>query len=226
METEKKITAFGKKHGPYENFTNNIRFTVWDRISIDDYFNTKSEVPYWKRRKGLVQLLQILPVSKVSMVESKLIYTYEEAIKHFQEALSNGEEGTIIKATDGAWKNGKPTWQIKMKLEINLDLKIVGFNYGTGKNIDVISSLNTESSEGELKTKPTGMSEDMMQHITENQDDLLGTIVEIKCCGVSQNSSGEYSSLHPVFIKLRDDKSEANSLEECIEIDEASKNLI
>jgi len=227
IETDKKKIAFAKKHGSYEKAINNIRFTVWDRITISDYFDSKSVIPYESRRKDLVKLLDILPVSMVTMVESKLIYTYAEAIKHFQEALSRGLEGTIIKAMDGAWKNGKPTWQIKMKLEINLDLRITGFNYGTkgSKNEFIISSINTESDEGLLKTSPAGISEDMMQYITDNQDTLLNTVVEVKCCGLSQNSSGAYSTLHPVFIKLRDDKNEVNTLNECIQIDESSKSL-
>jgi ATP-dependent DNA ligase len=41
-----------------------------------------------------------------------------------------GLEGTIIKAANAGWKDGKP-YQIKMKLEMDIDLRIVGFNYGS-----------------------------------------------------------------------------------------------
>jgi hypothetical protein len=86
----------------------------------------------------------------------------------------------------------------------------------------VISSLNVESEEGTLKTKPQGIDEEMMVHITDNQDLLMGTIVEIKCSGLSQDEKGNYSTLHPVFKMFRDDKDIANTLEECIEINESS----
>ena len=84
-----------------------------------------------------------------------------------------------------------------------MDLEITGFNYGTGKNSDVISSVNAKSSDGIVKTAPTGIKEDEMIYITNHQYDLLGTIVECKCNGLSVNSIGEYSLLHPVYVKSR-----------------------
>lgn len=226
-ETNNKIEAFTIKHGDYKENVDNIRYTVWDRIELDEYFDKKSLVPYEVRRYDLVKLLEELKPTRISMVESKIVYTYAEAVQHFQEALSRGLEGTILKAMNGTWKDGKPNWQVKMKLEINLDLKIVGFNYGTEgtKNEFVISSLNVETSDGLLKTSPGGIKEDMMKHITENQDALLGTVLEVKCSGLSQDRHGEYSLLHPVFKLLRDDKDVSDSLDDVINIELAAKTL-
>lgn len=228
-ETNLKIEAFSKKHGNYLESVHNIRYTVWDMITTDEYFDKTSSRPYHERRRALRKMLEAFEPTRISLVESKLVYSYEDAVKHFQEALSRGLEGTIIKDTNGAWKDGKPTWQIKMKLEINIDLKIVGFNYGTKgtKNEFVISSLNVESSDGIVKTSPAGMNEEMMKHVTENQDTLLGTIVEVKSCGLSSDSSNNYSLLHPVFKNLRvGDKDYADSLGDIIAIENAAKALV
>jgi ATP-dependent DNA ligase len=225
QETSKKINAFTQKHGDYFEMSHNIRYTVWDMITTDEYFDKKSKRPYEERRALLVQMLDKFQTTKISMVESKIVFTYAEAVQHFQEALSRGLEGTIIKDMQGAWKDGKPTWQIKMKLEIDVDLKIVGFNYGTGKNINVISSLDCESSDGLIKTSPTGIKEVMMQHITETQSELLDTILEVKCSGLSQARTGEYSLLHPVFKILRDDKDTCDSLDDIKQIELAAKTL-
>ena len=108
---------------------------------------------------------------------------------------------------------------------MDIDLKIVGFNYGTGKNINVISSVTAQSSDGIVNTRPTGMDEKLMAFVTENQDKLLGTIVEVKCCGLSSDSSGNYALLHPVFKKLRDDKDTCDSLESIKEIEAMAKGL-
>jgi hypothetical protein len=225
--TQKKINAFTQKHGDYLDRVHNIRYTVWDMITTDEYFDKKSTRPYEVRRAELVALLDKFQTSRISMVESKIVYTYAEAVQHFQEALSRSLEGTILKDVLGAWKDGKPTWQIKMKMEIALDLQIVGFNYGTvgTKNEFVISSLNVQTSDGKLKTSPGGIKEDMMQQITENQEDLMNTILEVKCSGLSQDRDGNYSLLHPVFKLLRDDKEYADSLEDVIKIELAAKTL-
>ena len=75
------------------------------------------------------------------------------------------------------------------------------------------------------KGKEGGITEDDMEFITNNQDDLMGKIVEVKCSGISQDSDGNYSLLHPVYKFIRTDKTIANSLEECIEINNASSLL-
>jgi hypothetical protein len=228
-ETEKKIAAFEKKHAPYQETINKIRFTVWDCITLEEYFEKKSSTPYEERLSMLKGLLfgNESTEQMLSIVETVVVSSFKEAMEHFQDALKRGLEGTILKSMDGEWKDTKPVWQVKLKLEINIDLRIVGFKYGSEgtKNEHVISTLITESSCGLLKTNPSGMKEDMMEYVTDNQENLLGTIIEIRCCGLSQNSKGEWSVLHPSVLKLRDDKEKANSLEECKKIQEAAMNL-
>jgi DNA ligase-1 len=151
---------------------------------------------------------------------------------HFQEVLATEvdgvpQEGTILKSETGDWKDGKPTWQIKMKLEMDVDLVIVGFNYGTKgtKNENVISSLNCETSDGLLKTRPQGIKEDMMKFITENQDNLMGKVVQVKCNGLSHDKDGNYSLLYPAFMMVREDKNTCDSLESIKEIENMVKSL-
>ena len=228
-ETERKITNFEDKHGSFTAALDGIRYTVWDMITIDEYNATKSKTPYETRLKNLAKTLSKIegPDSLVSIIENKEVNTFEEAMEHFKRMLGRGEEGTILKAQKGEWKDGKPIWQIKLKLELTLDLVITGFNYGTKgtKNENVVSSLNAETSCGLLKTRPQGLKEDLMKEITENQDKLLGTVIEVKCSGLSFDNTGAYSLLYPAFKHFRDDKSDANSLDECIEIQNSALGL-
>ena len=227
IENAKKLEKFTQKHGDFDEALSKIRYTVWDMITIDEYFDAKSAVPYINRMALLVSMLQSVNVTRISQVESQIVDSYEDAIAHFREVLGRGEEGTILKSISGHWKDGKPNHQIKMKLEMALDLVITGFNYGTKgtKNENVISSFNAETSCGKLKTRPQGLTESLMEEITENQDKLLGTVIEIKCCGLSQDQFGSYSVLYPAFKHFRDDKAEANTLEECIDIQTAAIGL-
>lgn len=224
--TKKKKILFEEKHGSFEGAIENLRFTVWDMITVEEYFNKKSEHPYEARRTTLEWALSE-NFTMVGMVESRIVETFAEAMEHFQDALARGLEGTILKAMDGGWKDGKPVWQCKMKMDISIDFKIVDFQYGTAgtKNENVISTLLVESSCGLLKTNPSGMKEDMMKYVTEHQEELLGTIVEIRCCGLSHNSKGEYSTLHPSVVELRSDKDTCDSLESAKAIENMAKGL-
>jgi len=229
QENAKKLSAFEGKHGDFEEALMKIRYTVWDMITIDEYNLALSHTPYNIRLKNLENVLfgNQNTTNMVSIIESKEVNSFEEAMEHFKQMLGRNEEGTILKAQNGFWKDGKPIWQIKLKLELTLDLVITGFNYGTKgtKNENVVSSLNAETSCGLLKTRPQGIKEDIMKEITENQDKLLGTIIEVKCSGLSFDNTGSYSLLYPSFKNFRDDKSVANSLSECIEIQNAALGL-
>lgn len=226
-ENAKKLEAFEKEHGPFNEFLDKIIFTVWDQLSPEEYYNAKSDVPYSQRLAKLDEMIKSANSTHVHMIYSRVVKSYAEAMEHFQEALAAGEEGTILKASDAPWRDGKPTTQVKMKLEMDVDLKIVGFSYGDKgtKNEHVISSLICESSDGLLKTRPQGLTEKLMKEITENQTTLLGTIIQCKCNGISQNSNGVYSVLGPAFAGFRPDKNTCDSLESIKEIEAMKKSL-
>jgi len=216
-ENEAKLVSFEKEQGcTIQEMMDRIIYTVWDVITIEQYAEGKCEVPYYKRKNWLRTMLDIRKPSMIKEVETRKVYSYEEALDVFQEQLNKGQEGIILKTGDGIWTDGKPKWQIKMKLEMTIDLKIVGFSYGTKgtKNEFVISSILCESEDGLLKATPGGMDTKTMRMVTDNQNSLLGTIVEVECAGISQDSNENYSLLHPRIgkNKFRDDKMIADTL--------------
>ena len=224
----KDIKQIQDRHGmSYGEALGLIRFTLWDRIEIEEYFNGRSDKVYQDRFNDLSTSIDKFKCKMISLVETKPVASYQEAMEHFVEVLNRGLEGTILKSVKAPWKDGKPKWQIKMKLEIDLEMEIIGFNYGTPgtKNQDVISSLTVTSSCGKVVTRPGGIDESTMSWITQNQDKLMGSIITMKCCGLSHDSEGNYSTLHPVFKSIRDDKDVADSLEKIIEIENAAKIL-
>jgi len=225
--TNKKIILFEEKHGPFEGAINNMRFTVWDRITVDEYFDKKSSTPYEERRGTLETILEEGDFKMVGLVESKIVSNFAEAMKHFQDTLARGLEGTILKSMDGGWRDSKPSNQLKMKIDISIDLRITGFLYGNEgtKNENVISRLLVESSCGLLKTQPSGMKEKQMKWVTENQENLINTIVEVRCSGLSQDSDGNWSCMHPSVVEFRSDKDSYDSLESAKQIEEMAKTL-
>jgi len=232
-ENELKITNFEEKHGSFDEALSKITYTVWDTITLDEYLDKKSKTPYFERLANVGKLIYAAKPSMVQLIEFKEVSTYSEAMEHFQEVLATEVhgipmEGTILKSLKGEWKNGKPIWQIKMKLEMNVDLRIVGFNYGKKgtKNELLVSSFSCESEDGLVKTRPQGLKEDMMLYVTNNQDELIGKVLQCKCNGLSHDSDGNYSLMYPSFELLRDDKDTCDTLESIKEIENMVKNLI
>jgi hypothetical protein len=218
----KEIAKFESKHMPYRDALDLIRVTAWDLLTLEEYYSRTCTRIYDDRLEELNKVLSGFEM--LSVVETRVVKNKEDAMAHFEEVLSRNLEGTVLKAADGLWVDSKPAYQIKLKKEVKLDLRVVGFSYGDKgtKNENVISSLVVQSEDGLLKATAGGIDEEGMEDITNNQDKYLNTIAEIKCNGVSITEKG-YSLLHPRYIKSRiGDKDIANTLEECLEIHKAS----
>jgi len=232
-ETNKKITSFEQEHGgdyekgsiTFQEALDSIIYSVWDCITPDEYYSGKSDTPYNQRLSSISSLILGFNLTNVRLIESKVVNSLSEAFNHFKEIMDKGLEGTILKSFDDGWKDGKPAYCIKLKLEIDLDLVITGFNYGTKgtKNENVISSFNAESFCGKLKTRPQGLTEENMKYITENQDKLIGTVISVKCNGISKPKDSEtYALMYPAFLSFRfDEKKKADSLEQILAIEKA-----
>ncbi|RLF58283.1 MAG: hypothetical protein DRN27_05825 [Thermoplasmata archaeon] len=224
-DVTKHIEKLEKRHMPYQEALDLIRVVAWDILTIDEYYTRKCIRPYNERLAELN--VTVDGFRTLSVVETREVSSLKEVMAHYEEIQSRDGEGTVVKSKDGVWKDTKPSYQIKIKKEINLDLRITGFNYGKAgtKNEHLISSVDVESEDGLLKTSPTGLSEDEMDYITSHQEELLGTILEIKCSGISHDRDNNFSVMHPVYKKPRTDKSVANTLAECVEIDVAASLL-
>ncbi len=216
----KEIAKFKKRHSmTFQAAVDNVYVTMWDYLPYTNYIqDTVYDVP---RKTRLETLEKVMPVlsNEIKLVEYKFVKTYEEAIAHFQECINRGEEGTILKSLNGTWENKKPVYQIKMKLEITVDLKIIGFNQGSkdSKFENTLGSLQCSSKNGKLLTDPSGYSDELRDTIWNNQDEIINWIVEVKCNSVSHDRDGNYSLMHPVFMSFRDDKDESDSLEQILE---------
>lgn len=231
----KKFNDSYKEFGiDWENVSSKLTYVIWDVIPLETYktFGEFKSKPYGERFKFIQENLTNAHPQLI-VVESLFVSTVEEAMVHFQKLVSSGEEGTILKSLSESWFDGKPSFQIKFKLEIEIDLYIEGFLYGEEgtKNESLYSRINctSEASEGKvLTTTASGMKEAVIEYVTNSHENLVGTVITIVCSGLSRNKKGEYSCLHPRVHPtnaFRDDKTKANTLDECISIQNAALGL-
>jgi ribosomal protein L18E len=233
---KKDIDKFNKEYNKFgitfDTAHTRLQYIVWDIISLDTYksYGKVKSDKYVTRFNWLIDnISKNEKFSKiVKIVDYVLVENIKDAKMHFIEMRGKGEEGTILKSLDALWSDGKGVHQIKFKELIELDLIITGFNYGTKgtKNENVYSTINVESACGRLKTIAGGLKEDMMDEFTNNADKYIGSVCTIECCGITLARGADiHSTMHPRFHLIRSDKTSANTLEECLEIEAASTEL-
>lgn len=108
-------------------------------------------------------------------------------------------EGVVFKSTNmGDWWKWKPVKTI--------DLVITGFKAGKGKYLGLTGAIEVSTSEGYHVANVSGMDDATRIMISDQEDALLGHVVEIKYQRV--DAAGRLR--HPRFVQFRDDKLAAN----------------
>ena len=202
--------------------------SAWDMIKKDEYDAGISHRPYKERLQGLRKLLKssddlselIKPTDTTIVKEEKDIYKYMNFV------LNMGEEGLIVKDLNMIWKDGTSKQQLKVKEFHTFEMKVVGYEPGTGKFKDGIGSLIVESADGEIIARASGLTLEERGLELINPDDSAsgykridgfeldqynGMIVEIKANEVCKaKNSDEHSLIHPSVIRFRPDKEKAD----------------
>jgi len=189
-----------KKYRPFEAISQRIK-RKYDikklirelpvEVNIFDciYYEGKSLIntPFIERRKIVDKIVKeksfIIRPSVQIVTDSE-----EKAMNFFNEALKLGEEGIMIKTLNAPYKQGRRVgYMCKMKPEINdLDLVIVGAEYGTGKRGGLLTSyiLACRNEKGELLEigkVSSGLKEKEEEGFTfEQMTHLLKPLIESK----------------------------------------------
>lgn len=195
-----------------------IHIVLYDQIEYSDWKKEVSNVPYTERLDRLAKSV-VLSWSlgnhkhKVSLVPGQRVSSLAEATTYFQDLLSKGEEGIILKDLNGIWENKRSKSLIKFKGEFEADLVCVGWEEGTGKNVGRLGALVVETGCGRLRSNVgTGFSDALREQIGK---EVIGKIIAVKYNMRIQDKNSDLESLFlPVFIEVREDKTVADNLED------------
>jgi hypothetical protein len=189
-----------------------VHATVWDVIPYAYFTDGYCPTPYSKRFSSLELLTnkQKSEGKKIWSVASDIVQSLEEAQVIFEDYLSRGLEGLILKDGSGVWEDKRAKHQIKFKGELECDLKIVAVEEGIGKAAGMLGAIVCESADGIVKVNVGSGFTDALrkQYWKEN---LVDKIVAVKYNARIKNKAGEESLFLPVFIELRDDKDVADN---------------
>lgn len=194
-----------------------IHATVWDWIPYADFLKGECTMPYRTRMNSLFSTMDGAPyekdqyrVGKVHKVWNENVNSLEEAQRRFEQLLSQGQEGIILKDLNAHWEDKRAKHQIKFKGELECDLVCVDWVEGTGKNAGRLGALVLESSDGNVKVNVgTGFTDSDRNKITKK---VIGKIVSIKYNGrIVDQKTGVSSLFLPVFVEVRHDKDQADA---------------
>ena len=213
---------FEKKYGISLEQANDLLYIIaWDCL---DTFNDERLYKY-----RLIDLYSTIEnITNIIVVKGKPINNKIELFEYFTEFLSEGEEGIIVKGLNRKFVDGKPSHSIKLKLSFQCELRIKDFVGGAinSKYENTLGALYCESEDGLMKTKLSGMRDELRDIIWNNKDKYKDCVIEIECSGISKaKDSDHFSFFFPRFKDFRFDKDRADTYEEILAIQNSILNL-
>jgi DNA ligase-1 len=124
-----------------------------------------------------------------------------------QDAVAEGFEGIMIKSLDAPYECKRSDFWMKWKPTISVDLTIVGFEQGTGRNENRLGAIICEGEDNDRRIHVnvgSGFSDTLRDEYWASRDQLLGHLVEVQADAVTQNQDGTYSLRFPRFLRFRD----------------------
>ncbi|QXO12340.1 hypothetical protein pEaSNUABM49_00094 [Erwinia phage pEa_SNUABM_49] len=209
-----------------------VVFVLWDVIPYDAFCNGIWEVERQERRELLEKAISTLESEFVRLVHYRKVKDIGEAFDFNTEMIDAGEEGSVLKCESGIWKSHTSPKQLKMKLKMQFDLRIIGFNEGEGKRKGMLGAILLESEDGVITVGcGTGIKEKdnewTFQSIWDKRDELMGKIVMVESTSLTKDKrTGKMSIFLPSFQEFRFDKDVADTYERILEIRESAVHVL
>lgn len=191
-----------------------VKIFVWDMVTGDEFENRKSSRPYNSRLAECEGMVTRISSPHLALVDTIVCTTVEEVTSHFRLHRSNGDEGTVVKAFSLTWKDGTATEQIKIKVEFDCDVRVVGVVEGKNANVGRLGAFEVESSDGIIRCN-VGGGFSKLQRENLFTTDMIHRIISVRANDILTKEGSDTLSLFlGRFKSFRDDKNEADSYEE------------
>ena len=194
---------------------NRVRIYHWDVVPYADWVKGECSLRYEDRFGSLQDAVNNINHPNIQVIETKICNDMNDVVNHFTAFVSKGYEGTVVKDASLIWKDHTSKNQMKVKVEFEVELKIVDVMEGSGKYAGRVGSLKCESECGQLKVGVgIGLKDKDRDALWKIKEQIKGSIVTVGANGIlAPSDSNEFYSLFlPRFKNIRSDKVQADDL--------------
>jgi DNA ligase-1 len=190
--------------------TDDAVLNLFDCMPLE-YFKEGSYPYALNTRKELLQSFTYGPnISIVEFVAMNL--DHDDGQKQFADynrlCIDKGFEGIMVKPITGIYECKRSSLWLKVKPFIEVSLKVVDTEEGTGRNAGKLGALVVEGTDMDkfIKTNVgSGLTDSDRETFWEAKEKLIGQIVEVRADAITQNqdTKNEWSLRFPRFLRFR-----------------------
>lgn len=192
--------------------TDDMVYHIFDVMPLADFERGYWNAQQYKRTELLEQnkrFIETQPCLKVTdglLVDLDTAEGHDQLRRYADDAVAKGLEGIMIKSWDAPYECKRSSFWMKWKPTITVDLTIVGFEEGTGRNAGRLGAIICEGIDNDRKIKVnvgSGFTDLDRDDYWFDRTALMGDVVEVEADAVTQNQDGTYSLRFPRFVRFR-----------------------
>ena len=192
--------------------TDGMIYSVFDWLPLADFERGFSNAQQQKRLDRLEEYRAVFDSTDCVRLMDGIEVNLDTAEGHdvmrryAEDSVAAGFEGIMIKDLDAPYECRRSTFWMKWKPTITVDLNIVGFEEGTGRNAGRLGAIICEGVDNDRRINVnvgSGLSDANRDEYWSARDQLLGDVVEVEADAVTQNQDGTYSLRFPRFVRFR-----------------------
>ena len=190
--------------------TDDAVLNLFDCLPLD-YFKMGEYEMTLAKRKQILDDFKLGPnISRVEYVMMNL--SEEDGQKQFADynklCIDKGFEGIMVKPIAGSYECKRSSLWLKVKPFIEVSLKVIDTEEGTGRNVGKLGALIVEGKDDGkfIKTNVgSGLTDTDREKFWQAKDKLIGQIVEVRADAITQNqdTTSEWSLRFPRFLRFR-----------------------
>jgi len=195
--------------------TKDAKLNLFDCLPLSEFKNggSNSVNDAILKRKEMLESFKFHLKSNIHLVEYvKMNLSDEDGQKQFADynkmCIDRGFEGIMVKPVNGVYECKRSTLWLKVKPFIEVSLKVIDTEEGTGRNVGKLGALIVEGKDDGkfIKTNVgSGLSDADRETYWKDKDKLIGQVVEVRADAITQNQNAkdEWSLRFPRFLRFR-----------------------
>jgi DNA ligase-1 len=193
--------------------TKDAKLNLFDCLPLSEFKNggSNSVNDTILKRKEMLQSFNYGP--NINLVEYvKMDLSDEDGQKQFADynklCIDKGFEGIMVKPIGGVYECKRSTLWLKVKPFIEVSLKVIDTEEGTGRNVGKLGALIVEGKDDGkfIKTNVgSGLTDSDRETYWKAKEKLIGQVVEVRADAITQNQNAkdEWSLRFPRFLRFR-----------------------
>lgn len=188
-----------------------ICYTIFDTVAIKDFEQAAPTVQYEYRRTILDAFNESLSdADYVSVLPVLYCGTDQSKIEELLEKMVYEDKEGLMANLNVPYKKTRHKGILKIKKFYTMDLPIIRCEEGSGRLKGMLGAFVLEYKGNEVKVG-SGFTDEQRVLYWQKRDLITGMLCEVKYKEISYDKNTKLESLQfPVFIRLRDDKTEVS----------------